>query len=78
VVFPGLGWFFSGRPFIGIMMFSIGTIYLTVVYVVVALAGNTGPFLALVLVYVAMVLVSGMACYRTYLLYHREEAAQAV
>ncbi|MGA7732818.1 MAG: cbb3-type cytochrome c oxidase subunit I [Chloroflexia bacterium] len=76
-VFPGLGWFFSGRPFIGIMMFSLGTIYLTIVYVVVAIAGNTGPFLALVLVYLAMVLASGATCYRTYVSSLRDEAAQS-
>jgi hypothetical protein len=76
-IFPGLGWFFSGRPFIGIMMFSLGTVYLTIVYVVVAIAANTGPALALLLVYLAMVLVSGAMCYRTYLTYHRDEVSQA-
>ncbi|MEO8286436.1 MAG: cbb3-type cytochrome c oxidase subunit I [Chloroflexota bacterium] len=64
--FLGLGWFFSGRPFIGIMMFSLGTIYLTIVYVVVAIAGNSGPFLTLLAIYVGLLILSGFACYRTY------------
>ncbi len=72
-VFLGLGWFYSGRPFIGIMMFSIGTIYLTIVYVVIAIAGNGGPFLSLGLIYLSMVLASAITCYRTYLFSVREE-----
>jgi hypothetical protein len=67
VAFLGLGWFFSGRPFIGILMFSLGTIYLTVVYVVVAVAGNTGPFPYLLAIYVSMIVLSGLSCYRSYL-----------
>lgn len=75
-IFPGLGWFFSGRPFIGILMFSLGTIFLTVVYVVIAIAGNGGPFLALALTYLAIILCSGFACYRTYMTSLRDETLQ--
>lgn len=75
-IFPGFGWFFSGRPFIGTMMFSIGTIFLTVVYVVIAIAGNAGPFLTLGVIYLVIILLSGVACYRTYISAIREEALQ--
>ncbi|MEO5952431.1 MAG: hypothetical protein ABIQ44_08220, partial [Chloroflexia bacterium] len=75
-IFPGLGWFFSGRPFIGTMLFSIGTIFLTVVYVVIAIAGNGGPFLTLGLIYLAIILSSAASCYRTYITSNREDALQ--
>jgi hypothetical protein len=75
-IFPGLGWFFSGRPFIGTMMFSLGTIYLTIVYVVIAIAGNAGPFLTLGILYLAIILLSGAASYRTYLSSIKGEALQ--
>ena len=65
-IFPGLGWFFSGRPFMGTMMFSLGTIFLTVVYVVIAFAGNGGPFLTLGIIYLAIIFLSATFCYRTY------------
>ena len=65
-LFLGLGWFFSGRPFIGILMFSLGTGYLTVVYVVLAVAGNSGPFPVLLAIYAAMIILSGTGCYRSY------------
>jgi hypothetical protein len=67
VIFLGLGWFFSGRPFVGIMMFSLGAIYLTVAYVVVAIAGNSGPFPYLIAAYAAMIVLSGLGCYRSYM-----------
>lgn len=65
LVFLGIGWFFSGRPFIGILMFSLGAIYLTVVYVVIAIAG-VGAFPVLGAIYIAMLLLSGLGCYRSY------------
>jgi hypothetical protein len=67
IAFLGLGWFFSGRPFMGILMFSLGTVYLTVVYVVLAVASNTGPFPYLLAIYVTMIVLSGLGCYRSYL-----------
>jgi cytochrome c oxidase cbb3-type subunit 1 len=66
-IFLGLGWFFSGRPFIGILMFSLGAIYLTVVYVVIATAGNGGPFPYLLAAYVSMLLLSAIGCYSSYM-----------
>jgi cbb3-type cytochrome oxidase subunit 1 len=65
-VFLGLGWFFSGRPFIGILMFSLGTVYLTIVYVVLAVASNSSPFPYLLAIYAAMTLLSAVGCYRSY------------
>lgn len=75
-IFPGLGWFFSGRPFIGILMFSLGTLYLTIVYVVVAIAGNSGPLLTLLFIYILIALASGAASYRTYVSSMKDDAAQ--
>jgi hypothetical protein len=75
-VFPGLGWFFSGRPFIGIIMFSLGTAYLTLVYIVIAVAASGGPFPVLAGLYIATVLSSSVLCYRSYLSDSRVERAQ--
>lgn len=75
-IFPGLGWFFSGRPFMGILMFSLGTAYLTIVYVVVAFAGNAGPFLTLIIIYLVIILSSALACYRTYFTSLRQDDLQ--
>ena len=50
----------------GTMMFSLGTIFLTVVYVVIAFAGNGGPFLTLGIIYLAIIFLSATFCYRTY------------
>jgi hypothetical protein len=66
IVFLGLGWFFTGRPFIGIMLASLGALYLTIVYVVVGIAGNSDPLMGMLLAYLGSLLVSSLACYRTY------------
>ena len=66
IVFLGLGWFFTGRPFIGIMLASLGALYLTIVYVVVGIAGNSDPLGAMLMLYVATLIISSVACYRTY------------
>lgn len=66
-VFLGLGWFFSGRPFIGTLMFTLGAFYLTIVYGVIAIAGNGGPFLAAGLVYLALLVFSAIWSYTTYM-----------
>jgi hypothetical protein len=66
-VFLGLGWFFSGRPFIGTLMFTLGAFYLTIVYGIFALAGNLGPFLGVLIFYLAMLLFSALWSYTTYM-----------
>lgn len=65
-VFLGLGWFFSGRPFIGTLMFTLGAFYLTIVYGVIALLGDSA-FLPSALVYVGLLIFSGLSSYNTYM-----------
>jgi cytochrome c oxidase cbb3-type subunit 1 len=66
IVFLGLGWFFSGRPFIGTLMFTLGAFYLTIVYGVVALLGDAA-FLPSALVYAALLIFSAFSSYSTYM-----------
>jgi heme/copper-type cytochrome/quinol oxidase subunit 1 len=63
----GIGWLYSGRPFIGIMLLG-GWIsgFLTFTFVVLAVAG-AGSLLPLLAAYYALALLSAVACYRTYL-----------
>ena len=65
-VFLGLGWFFSGRPFIGTLMFTLGAFYLTIVYGVIALLGDAA-FLPSALVYVGLLIFSAVSSYNTYM-----------
>lgn len=65
-VFLGLGWFFSARPFIGTLMFTLGAFYLTIVYVVIALVGDSA-FLPSALVYVGLLIFSALSSYNTYM-----------
>ena len=67
IIFLGLGWFFSGRPFIGILMFSLGTLYVSIAFVVLGIAGNGGPAPVLITVYILLLLLSAAAVYRTYM-----------
>ena len=65
--FPGLGWFYSGRPFIGIMLLGAwGGMFWTFTYVVLA-SGGSGLLTALLIVYFALGTLSGIGCYRSYL-----------
>ena len=63
----GIGWLFSGRPFIGIMLLG-GWIsgFLTFMYVVSAIAGGTViPYFAII--FYTFTLISGFNCYRSYM-----------
>ena len=63
----GIGWLFSGRPFIGIMLLG-GWIsgFLTFMYVVSAIAGGTIiPYFAVI--FYTFTLISGFNCYRSYM-----------
>jgi cytochrome c oxidase cbb3-type subunit 1 len=65
--FMGLGWFLSGRPFIGIMVLgSWGGGFWTFAYVVLA-TGGSGLFTTLLVPYFALPILSGIGCYRSYL-----------
>jgi cytochrome c oxidase cbb3-type subunit 1 len=67
LIFLGLGWFFSGRPFMGILMFSLGTGYVSIAFVVLAIAENTAPAPYLLAIYAVLLLLSAGAVYRTYM-----------
>ena len=70
--FMGLGWFLSGRPFIGIMVLgSWGGGFWTFAYVVIA-TGGSGLFTTLLIPYFILPIMSGILCYRTYLRDARE------
>jgi cytochrome c oxidase cbb3-type subunit 1 len=65
--FMGLGWFMSGRPFIGIMALgSWGGCFWTFAYVIIA-SGGMGLLTALLVPYFILGLLSGVGCYRSYL-----------
>ena len=65
--FMGLGWFLSGRPFIGIMVLgSWGGGFWTFAYVVLA-SGGMQLFTSLLLPYFLLPVLSGIGCYRSYL-----------
>lgn len=65
--FLGLGWFFSGRPFIGVILMSGWVGFLTVIYVVVAIAEDASMLPGLMLAYYIGALFSAIACYRSYM-----------
>lgn len=65
--FMGMGWIFSGRPFIGIMLLgSWGGGFWTFVYVVLAVAGGAGLLPFLLVPYFALPVLSGVLAYRSY------------
>lgn len=67
VGFLGLGWFYSGRPFIGVTLISGWVGLLTAVYVVVAIAEDASMLPALLLAYYLSAWVSAVGCYRSYM-----------
>jgi cbb3-type cytochrome oxidase subunit 1 len=66
--FMGVGWLYSGRPFIGIMLLG-GWIagFLTFMFVVLAIAGGAAALPYLLMLYYAFTILSGVVCYRSYL-----------
>jgi hypothetical protein len=76
VGFMGVGWLYSGRPFIGIMLLG-GWIagFLTFMYVVLAVAGGAGALPFLLVLYYAFTISSGVVCYRSYLRQTGEQIA---
>jgi cytochrome c oxidase cbb3-type subunit 1 len=76
VGFMGVGWLYSGRPFIGIMLLG-GWIagFLTFMYVVLAVAGGASALPFLLALYYAFTIFSGVACYRSYLRETRQQIA---
>jgi heme/copper-type cytochrome/quinol oxidase subunit 1 len=74
--FMGMGWIFSGRPFIGIMLLgSWGGGFWTFVYVVLAVAGGASLLPFLLIPYFALPVLSGLLAYRTYLAHARAHLA---
>lgn len=63
----GLGWFYTGRPFIGIMLMSGWVGFLTILYLVVAIMGNASLLFALLVPYFVLAILSGLGCYRSYM-----------
>ncbi|MBF6613612.1 MAG: cbb3-type cytochrome c oxidase subunit I [Chloroflexi bacterium] len=67
LLFVGIGWFFSGRPFVGIMALSGAVGYTSVAYVVIAIAGNSALLPFLIGMYYVAALFSALGCYRSYM-----------
>jgi cytochrome c oxidase cbb3-type subunit 1 len=66
--FMGMGWFFSGRPFIGVMMLgSWAGGFWTFAYVVFAVSGGASLLPVLLVPYFVLPVLSGLTAYRTYL-----------
>lgn len=77
--FMGMGWIFSGRPFIGIMLLgSWGGGFWTFVYVVLAVAGGAGLLPFLLVPYFALPVLSGLLAYRSYMQDAREHLTQSI
>ncbi len=77
--FMGMGWIYSGRPFIGIMLLgSWGGGFWTFVYVVLAVAGGAGLLPFLLIPYFALPFISGLLAYRSYLLHARAHLSQSL
>ncbi|MEA2574640.1 MAG: hypothetical protein QOH93_1938, partial [Chloroflexia bacterium] len=70
--FLGLGWFYSGRPFIGVMLMSGWVGFLTIIYVVLAIVGNASLLATLMVPYFAFAIMSAIGCYRSYMRDARE------
>lgn len=66
VGFLGLGWFYSGRPFIGVMLMGGWVGFLTIVYVVLAILEDSSLLAALLLPYLLCAMLSAVGCYRSY------------
>lgn len=66
--FMGMGWIFSGRPFVGIMMLgSWGGVFWTTAYVAWAIVGGTGLMGILLVPWFTLPILSGIGCYRSYM-----------
>jgi hypothetical protein len=66
--FMGMGWLYSGRPFIGIMLLgSWGGGFWTFAYVVLAVAGGANLIPVLLVPWIVIPVLSGIGCYRSYL-----------
>lgn len=66
--FMGMGWVFSGRPFVGIMLLgSWAGGFWTFAYVVLAVAGGAGLLPVLLVPYFAIPVLSAIGCYRSYM-----------
>jgi hypothetical protein len=77
VGFLGLGWFYSGRPFIGVMLMSGWVGFLTIIYVVLAILEDGSLIMALLLPYVGFAILSAIGCYRSYMRDARETVLAA-
>ncbi|HEY0071164.1 MAG TPA: cbb3-type cytochrome c oxidase subunit I [Chloroflexia bacterium] len=67
VGFLGLGWFYSGRPFIGVMLMSGWVGFLTIIYVVLAILEDATLLATLLLPYFVCAILSAIGCYRSYM-----------
>lgn len=67
VGFMGIGWLYSGRPFIGIMLLGGWISLLTIAYVILAIAGGAALLPYLLVIFLALTLFSAVTCYRSYL-----------
>lgn len=66
--FLGMGWIFSGRPFVGIMVLgSWAGGFWTFSYVVLAVAGGAQLLPVLLVPYFMMPVLSAIGCYRSYM-----------
>jgi hypothetical protein len=63
----GIGWLYSGRPFIGIMLLGGWISLLTIAYVILAIAGGAGLLPLLLVVFLCLTVLSSFGCYRSYL-----------
>lgn len=76
--FMGMGWLYSGRPFVGIMLLgSWGGGFWTFVYVVLAVAGGASLIPVLLVPWFGLPVLSGIGCYRSYIRDARHRLAAA-
>jgi len=69
VGFMGIGWLYSGRPFVGIMLLGGWISLLTIAYVILAIAGAGASALlpVLLVIFLCLTFLSAIGCYRSYL-----------
>ncbi|MFL5733206.1 MAG: cbb3-type cytochrome c oxidase subunit I [Chloroflexia bacterium] len=73
----GIGWLYSGRPFIGIMLLGAWISLLTIAYVILAIAGGATLLPALLGIFICLTLLSSISCYRSYVRDARAHLARA-